>query len=137
MAVATSNVYPTEKGSGEVIQSMPIADNVHIYKGQAIHQTGGYARIAVVGDTTPIFGHAMEEVDNTLVGHAAGLKRIRVTAGRRVLLTGTGFSQASVGTMATVVDANTIGTGGTCNVGIIEEFVSSTKVWVFVPVKLA
>lgn len=134
MAALTADAYLPYKGDQEHEQSYPLADNVIIYKNQLVNLTGGFARQAVAGDTVPVKGIALHRADNTGAGHAAGAVSVLVECGRRYQLVGSGFSQASVGVMATVTDANTIGTGGTSDVGEIKEFVDAAHVWVHIPV---
>jgi hypothetical protein len=63
--------------------SIPVADNVHIYSGSLVGlDSAGRARPMAVAATTPVcIGLAEEEVDNTLVGHTAGGKSVRIKCG--------------------------------------------------------
>ncbi|MFH1370359.1 MAG: hypothetical protein ABII09_03620 [Planctomycetota bacterium] len=71
---------PVKTSLGE-FSSVPILDNDIVYEGAMVGEDGaGYGRPLVAGDR--FLGHAVEKVDNTGTGHAAGAKNIRLRSGR-------------------------------------------------------
>lgn len=119
------------------LKSYPIADNVKVYKGSIVAvDTNGYARPASDASGYVVKGVADEQVDNTLTGHAAGLKSVRVVSGRHFLMTCVSGTQARVGAVAYVQDDQTVVFSGQANnviLGEVTEYVSATQVWVYVP----
>jgi len=111
--------------------SLKVQDNVHIYRGAivCIDPATGYALPAA--DTTgyTFAGIALEEVDNTLTGHAAALKRVRVQRRGSAIFTASGLAQTDVGKAAYVSDDTTIALTSTYLVliGVISEYISATS----------
>lgn len=125
-------------GTGGDLRSYLMADNVKIYKGAVVViDSAGYLRPARNNATDRVVaGIADEFQDNTLTGHAAGLKRCRVQSDRHfLLLCSATASQASVGTPFYALDDQTvratIGNGNTA--GMVTEYVDATHIWVFIP----
>ena len=126
----------TKSGTGLDLKQYPVEDNVKIYNGGLVAiDSSGYARPARNNATDRIVGVAYEQVDNTLTGHAAGGKKVRVYSGGHFLLTTASAAQAWVGTVVYALDdatvRQTVGNGNF--VGIVTEYVSATQVWVFIP----
>ncbi len=92
--------------------------------------SSGYGRNALAGASNKgVAGVAIETVDNS--GGSSGDKSIKVRSGR-FLMTGTGFTQASVGSHIYASDNDTVSTTQGTNeplVGTVEAYVSSTTVW--------
>jgi hypothetical protein len=135
MAVLTADKQVTYKHSE--IAAYAMADNVHLYKGALICvNSSGYAVDATEVSAISCVGVAYENVDNTVTGHTAGGRSIRVQSGKTFLLGATGMSQAAVGQAAFLVDDQTVGLAPQSPaifVGIIRSYVSSTSVWVYIP----
>jgi hypothetical protein len=116
------------------LKAYPIADNVHIYKGALVCvNSSGYA---VPGADTAGYrfvGVAHAECDNTLTGHAAGLKDVLVD-NKRFQLPATSISLAMTGQMMYLVDDATVddiaGVTNKIAVGELDEYVSATSGWV-------
>jgi len=122
--------------------SYAMADNVVIYKGSLVTvNASGYAIAAADTASTVFAGIADEHMDNTLTGHTAGGKSIKLQRDRVALLTGSGFTQATVGLAVYVLDSATVAvTGGVTNhilVGYVYQYVSATQVWVVLNSPLA
>lgn len=136
MTALAANYQFASKQNG--VKSYPVADNVHIYKGSIVCvNSSGYA---VPGANTAAYvtvGIADEEVDNTLTGHAAGLKRVRVISGRHFLMNDVtaDLTQAKVGLVVYVTDSGNVSLSesNSIAVGIVTEYVSSTQAWVYIP----
>ena len=115
--------------------SYKVADNVRIFKGSLVTiNAAGYAIPAADTASTIFAGIADSDVDNTTVGHTAGGKEVLVQRDRIALLTGSGFTQATVGQLVYVLDSGTVAvTGGVTNhviVGSVYRLESATQVWV-------
>ncbi len=131
MSALSANATLAKKTGG--LQSFPVADNVHIYKGALVCvNSSGYAQPATDADAVKFLGIAYEEADNTVTGHVNGFVDVRVETEGRFLLTAAGMAQTSVGKFAYVTDDATVGLTGTYSipVGRIVEYVSATQVWV-------
>ena len=62
------------------ILDLPVADNVHIFRGAIVGLAGGYA--APAGSAcTKVVGIAESEADNAQPGHIVGGRRVRVRQG--------------------------------------------------------
>ena len=107
-----------------------------IYKGALVNVNAAGFLIAA-GDTASetCVGVADENVDNS--GGSAGDLFCKVISGRAFLITATSLIDADVGTLAMVVDDDTVevaaATSNDVTVGTIIELVSATSVWVFIP----
>lgn len=117
------------------IQSFPVEDNVHIYKGAlVVANNAGYAEPATNAADKVLLGVAYEERDNTLAGHSQGGKSMRVIRGGSFLLTTADLVQADVGILCYVEDDTTVNDAGSVSQGIIAcivvGIVSATEVWV-------
>lgn len=142
MTALAANINLQTRGLGGKLRDYLVADNVHIYKGGIVAiDSSGYARPArnTVGDV--IVGVAEAEFDNTIVGHAAGARDARGSRGVKVrsgidvsfLCTATA-AQTSVGEPFYALDDQTVQATATNNpVGVVTEYVSATRVWVFIP----
>lgn len=122
--------------------SYAMADNVLIYKGSLVTvNAGGYAIPAADTASTVFAGIADSHVDNTVTGHTAGGKSVKIQRDRVALLLGSGFAQSSVGLAVYVLDSGTVGlTGAVTNhilVGYVYQYVSATQVWVVLNSPLA
>lgn len=97
--------------------TLPVADNVIIYKGARVMVVGGTGYATPAADTASgiYVGIARETVDNTISGHTAGGLTVtveRVAAGASLdalheITMATSFTQASVGKFAYLVSDNT------------------------------
>ncbi len=134
MTALAANTVIKERNLGRKL--FPVEDNVHIYQGSLVCVNGnGNAVPAADTSGYVCVGVAYEEIDNTLVGHTAGGKNIRVLGERNFDLKASGLTQASVGLLAYVSDSATIVTSGTANaiiVGMITEYVSATECYVII-----
>lgn len=133
MTALSANANYVEK-EGNII-AYPIADNILIYKNSLVCVNGsGYAVVGAAGAGLTFVGVAMEKVDNTITGHAAGLFNVRVRHGRRYRLTSSGLTQASVGLPAYLADSGSFTlTPNAQPIGVIVEYVSATEAFVYVP----
>jgi hypothetical protein len=114
---ALTAVYDAKRRDGKLI-SYPVADNVKIYKGALVSVllSSGYAQPASDTAGTVVVGVAYETVDNTLSGHAAGLKSVRVLkTGVFSYNTNGAFAQTNVGKQCFVYDDNTVQVAATTN----------------------
>ena len=83
MTALTANKFSI-KDLGAVRLHIPVADNVHIYKGSIVcYDTNGYGNIGADTSGFVFAGIAIDECDNTLANHTAGGKFIDA-AGRTV-----------------------------------------------------
>lgn len=110
---------------------------VHHYEGcLAFINASGYADNTTNSGANPFAGINVKEVDNS--GGSAGDLNDEVFAEGRFLLTGTGFTQASVGLRAYATDNYTIGTDATASgavpIGEVVGYVDSTHVYVSIEV---
>lgn len=117
------------------IQSFPVEDDKHIYKGAlVVANAAGYAEPATNAIGKVLLGIAYEECDNTLTPHSQGGKSVRVIRGGTFLLTTADLVQADVGILCYVEDDDTVNDAGTATqgivAGIVVEVVSATKVLV-------
>jgi hypothetical protein len=137
MTAATVDRATTYKSASDEIRSYPVADNVIVVKGALVSiNSSGYAITSADTTSTVCVGIAMEHVDNTLTGHTAGGKSVRVRSGCEVLLVGVSLTQAAVGLAALIVDNQTVQTGATTNsihAGKVSQYVSATSCWVDIP----
>lgn len=133
MAVTANQIVKKQEGH---VRSYPVAA-VRIYEGTLVYLTAaGYATDVTATGVNGFIGIAKEEVDNS-AGNAGDLN-VEVWSEGDFELTGTGFSQATVGDIvygddnyATVV---TIGSTSVA-VGRIVKYVSSTKAIVAIGTK--
>lgn len=135
--VASTAARETQRKDDKIL-SIPMMDNVSIFKGDLVLiDATGYARpVYATGTTADTFvGVAMESVDNTLTGHAAGLKSIRVYRDGSFIFTKASAAQTDVG-IAVYTDVSAAGTPQTVLtaaskasfVGIVTEYVDATHV---------
>lgn len=140
MTVLTTDTFVVSKQRG--FRQYPMADNVKIQKGQFVClNTSGYAVQAADTSGYQCVGWCEEAADNTITGHTAGGVNVKVRTGQIYLgAVGTGFTQASVGATAYIVDANTLGVAGSVTnkvvVGEIVGYNSATSIDVDVTVPL-
>jgi hypothetical protein len=99
-------------GSYPEILSVPVADNVVIYKGSLVGlDSAGRARpMAAAATTARAIGRAEETVDNTGAGHSAGKYQVRVAQGifKWANDTSTAVTNALRGTACYGLDDNTV-----------------------------
>lgn len=140
MSFAPSTIAREAQRKDDEVLSIPMADNVVIYKGDLVlaDATTGLAKpVYATGTTADCFmGVAKETVDNTLAGHAASLKSVRVhRTGSFVFDIAATASQANVGA-AYYTDVSAAGTPHTVIagaskaslVGICTEFIDATHI---------
>jgi len=86
----------------------PVDDNVKIYKGALVgrNRSTGYARSLVAGDE--FLGLAYGQVDNTVSGHAAGGRNVRLHQSVDIVHALTGVTVADVGKDVYSSDENTL-----------------------------
>lgn len=128
MAALAANKEVIEKDG--VVRSAPVSVDI-IYKGAlCTFNAAGYLAPAGLAVSEVFAGVAEEYVDNS--GGSAGDKSCKVKTQGRFLLEGSGLAQGDVGVAVYASDDQTITkTAGTSpRVGIIDEFVSATQVWV-------
>lgn len=138
MVWAASSAKRDTAKSPNGLLSFPMADNEYIYKGDIVRVAAdGYATSDAAAATGDMFvGVAVETVDNTGTGHAAGAKNITVDAefGSVHSFAFDSASQSDVGTLvynSVAADPQTvIGSDGTHAVliGACVEYVSTTEV---------
>jgi len=131
MADVSANRDPMIK-AGE-IQSYLVEDSVHIYRGVGVCvNTSGY--LTPMGDDSgSVFvGVAIEEIDNTLTGHAQGGKRCRVQMPGNAVFTKSTAAQTDLGLPVYAGYDGTVVVAGSSShkvfVGTIIEIVSSSLV---------
>lgn len=115
------------------LQSYPVKDNDILYKGGLVTiDTDGYAEPAVDTAGHKFVGVAYEKVDNTLSGHSAGGKSIRVYTEGVFLLTCTDITQNMVGQSMYVKDDDVVDDTSTNFVcaGRLVQYVGTTQGWV-------
>ncbi len=117
------------------IQSFPVEDNVHIYKGALVClNNAGYVEPATNAADKVLAGVAYEECDNTLAGHTQGGKSVRLCRGGLFKFASAGIVQAEVGLYCYVSDDNMVEDAGVATQGVIAgvvvELESTDVVWV-------
>jgi len=126
IGMALSADAEVDRKDGELI-SIPCAVS-HIYKGSFLGASSGYARALTAGDV--FLGISYEEKDNS-AGSAGDLS---VRAWRRgvFLLTGSGFTQGTVGSVIYASDDATVTTtaGSNSKIGRCVGYYSATQIWV-------
>jgi hypothetical protein len=136
----TATTVPAEPygKDGEII-SYPMADNVAISKGDIVRVVAaGYADSTTEPAEADMFvGVAMESVDNTLTGHAAGLKSVRVWTTGIFEFDATGMAQTDVGTLMYIDheagDQKTVKSAGVApslEIGTCVGIISATRIQV-------
>ena len=115
------------------IQSISVADNVHIYRGAlvCIDPATGYLNPAADSAGYIFVGIALEECDNTLTGHSAGLKSCRVQKRGSYQATIVGAAITDRGQPVFVSDDTTVAVAGVVNnvaCGVVSEHISATSV---------
>src|SRR4051794_18781786 len=88
----------------EGLVEYPVAGSAVIWQGAILGLSSGYARPLAAGDT--FIGVAYEKADNT--GGSAGAKSVRSQIRGIYRFTGTGFSQATVGSLIYASDDGTV-----------------------------
>lgn len=131
MAALTTN--RSDEFSPGIVKAVPVDDNVHIYKGSLVMilSSTGYAKPASDTASTIFAGVALDEVDNTLTGHVAGGKTVRVRTQGEFLVNSVGAAQTDLGKDVLVVDDNTAKTAATTNnikCGSVAEYISATSI---------
>lgn len=113
-----------------VVHAAPMAVDI-IYRGAMVmNNTAGFLAPASTGAGNQFVGIAEEEVDNSAGSAGDVVCKYKKTG--RYLLEGTGFAQTDVSLPVYATDDQTITktAGNNPPVGKIDEFVSSTQVWV-------
>lgn len=133
MAVSANQLISRKQGCRE---AFPVAASTRIYEGTLVFlNVSGYADDDTASGANPFAGLAIKEADNSAGG--AGDIKVEVWQEGTFLLTGTGFTQASVGQNAFATDNYTITAAPSASgvkIGRIEEYVSSTQVYVSIDV---
>jgi len=128
MTALSANVDRQEK-EGKLLAYPVVASDI-IYAGALCkHNAAGYLAPCAAEAGASFAGVAIEQVDNS--SGSAGALSCRVNKTGAYLMSGTGFSQAAVGSPVFASDDNTVSLTQAVNeqfVGIIEEYVSSTQV---------
>lgn len=129
MAV-TASQYINKIGEG-CRSGTPVAASTTLYGGtMAFVNASGYADDDVASGVNIFRGIVVETVDNSAGSN--GTEKGEFWSSGRFLLTGSGFAQTSVGKRVYATDNFTltlVATGGVY-VGVIDEYVSATQVWV-------
>lgn len=131
MAAATTDIRTQELLPHELAE-YTLAANTIIYDGTLVNDNGaGYSVPAADTATHKFLGVATKKVDNST--GVAGAKKITLKREGVFVFGGSGFAITDVGKKAYVVDDSTVGTGDASvtegiYVGVIEQFISSTKV---------
>lgn len=117
---------------GELL-AFPVVANDIIYKGANVkHNAAGYLAPCAPEAGSTYAGVAVEQCDNS--AGIAGAKKVQVFQEGCFEMTGTGFSQADVGSQVYAVDDNDVttveGTTSKQKVGVITKFISSTSILV-------
>lgn len=128
MAVSSNQLI---KRQDECRANYPVEESTHIYQGTLVFlNAAGYADDDAAAGVNKFGGVAIEEADNS--SGADGDVNVECFTEGVFELTGSGFSQASVGQKAFATDNFTVAIGdGAVNgvyVGQVAEYVSSTKV---------
>lgn len=76
MAQLTANQVNTYDCFPSAFSSVPVTDNVVIYKGSAVGSLSGYGRQLVANDV--FLGFAEQHIDNTVTNHASGFLSVPV-----------------------------------------------------------
>lgn len=128
MSVAANQLikgqYPSHRGN------FPVAASKHIYQGVLAFLASGYLTDVIASGANNFAGIVVREVDNSAGSN--GDLRAEVYTDGVFYLTGSGFTQASVGSLAYASDNYTVTATSTNNtkIGRIAEYVSSTIVGV-------
>lgn len=113
-----------------VVRTLPMAVDI-IYRGAlCTFNAAGYVAPAGLAVSEVFAGIAEETVDNS--AGSAGDKKVKLKTEGRYLLTGSGFAQGDVNVTvyASADDTITKTAGTNPPIGTIDEYVSSTQVWV-------
>jgi len=129
MSVAANQTTPL---SNETRNGLPVAASTRIYERTLVFlNASGYADDDTATGVNPFAGISVAEVDNS--GGSNGTLNCELYTEGKALLTGSGFTQASVGLDAFASDNYTVSqtpAAGSVRIGTITGYVSSTKVWV-------
>lgn len=114
------------------LNSIPVAASATIYKGAMVGLSSGYARGLVAGDV--FVGIAYEKADNS--SGSAGDINVRVWDEGKFLLTGSGFTQGTVGSKIYASADGTVTTTSSSNslIGRCVGYYSTTQIWVQIDV---
>lgn len=114
-----------DRGTGKLAASTTIYGGTLVFT-----NASGYADDDVASGVNPFAGIAVDTVDNS--AGAAGALNVELYTEGRFLLTGSGFAQTSVGKPVFATDNYTITLtpAAATYIGVITNYVSSTKVWV-------
>lgn len=131
MAV-TANQQVTK--SNATRSKVPVASAKTIYRGTLVFGASGLATNVIASGANPFLGIAVDAADNS--AGSAGDISVETDNCGRYLLTGSGFSQANVGARAYASDNYTVTATAedTTYIGVFDEYVSSTKMWVAIDV---
>lgn len=132
MAAITTAVNRPRRGACRIRRYLMTA-SITIPKGALVQVdlTTGLAKNAVAGAADEVVGVAAE----TVTSAASGNYYIEVEFDASWLFTASSITQAMVGDAMLVVDNNTIDetSASSATVGPLEEFVSTTQGWVYIP----
>lgn len=131
MTALTADKDVDRKLSG--LQSIPVEDDVVIYKGALVNtNSSGYLKAGADTITEKFMGIAYEKKDNSVSGHSQGGISCRVHTEGVFLLVCTSITQAMVGQYLFLKDDQTVDDSSTnliC-VGRLVQYVSATLGWV-------
>ena len=131
MAAVTANQLLEAKNAGCRIAAKA-AGSQNLYANTLAFSASGYASGDDSGGSNPFLGVVVDQVDNSS-GSAGDLDAELYTEGV-FYLTGSSFTQGTVGSAIYAVDNYTVQTSGSSasRVGTCVEFVSSTKIGVLI-----
>ncbi len=120
-------------------KSYPVAASTHIYEGTLVFiNASGYADDDTASGVNKFAGVAIREVDNS--SGSNGDLTVEVYSDGVFELTGSGFAQADVGKNAFATDNYTVvvsDSASAIRIGVVKEYVSSTKLRVELNTQLA
>lgn len=93
LSVDTPRVYET--GHDNWVNELPVIDNDIIYDGAAVGEladTGTYQPLGTGSTVDKFAGFATEKADNTVTGHSAGFRKVKVVQKGRIILSVTGVT---------------------------------------------
>lgn len=125
MAVTANQLI---KRQGTCKGTAPVAASTTIYQGTLVFGASGYADDDTASGLNPFLGVAIEKKDNS--SGSAGDLNLELWKGGVFELSGSGFSQSSVGDPVYATDNYTITTTPTeagVKIGTVSEYVSATK----------
>lgn len=136
--LAAENPRVFETGHDEFLNELPMIDNDIIYDGAAVgelNDTGTYQPLGTGSTVDKFAGFACDnpggKVDNTVTGHAAGFRNVKVKQKGRVILSVTGVTAITdVEKIVWATDDDTFTltyAAGAVEIGRITRWISGTK----------